>query len=199
MASGITHPSGEEQAMQLFNGLTIEQIIAAQDEIFLRVPVEIDPLGRENHCYSNCVAKVERDGGQVVVGWRKTCATVGAAIIATLDHHAIWQSPSGALIDISARVRFFNGEYQRLVDQYVDFMIDPAATFENTDHARRSRVIPIIHDKYDYLIKACEWAERAIASRDAGDESKAAYADKKVMELLNRHYEAEKRLGIILS
>jgi len=102
--------------MQLFNRLTIEQIIERQEEIFLCVPVAIAPLCRDNECSANCVAKAERDGGRVLVGWRKTCASVGAKLIATLDHHAIWESPSGALIDISARVRFFNGRLERIVE-----------------------------------------------------------------------------------
>ena len=77
----------------------------------------------------------------------------------------------------------------------MDFMIDPAATFDNPERARPGRVIPIVADTYGYLRKACEWAEAAIAMRDAGDESKAAYADKKVTEFLNRHYDKERKRG----
>jgi hypothetical protein len=178
--------------VQLFNGLTIER----QEEIFLHVPVEIDPLSRDNECYANCVAKTQRDGGLVVVGWRRTCATEVAKLIATLDHHAIWQSPSEALIDISPRIRFLNGQYERIIDTHVDFMIDPAATFDDPKRARPSRVIPMTADTYGYLRKACEWAEAALDERESGDESKkAAYADKKVTEFLNRHYDKERKRG----
>ena len=103
--------------VQLFSGLTIEQIIERQEEIFPHVPVEIDPLSKGNECYQNCVAKSQREGGLVVVGWRRTFATVGVPLIANLDHHAIWRSPSEALIDISPWVRFFNGEYEQIVGE----------------------------------------------------------------------------------
>ena len=115
--------------MQLFNGLTIDEVIDRQNDLFIRIPVEIDPYSRENDCYPNCVAKSERDGGLVVVGWRRTCVTIGAELVATLDHHAVWRNPSGALVDISARVRFFNGQLERIVDLYSYFMIDPTAIF----------------------------------------------------------------------
>src|SRR4051812_9881300 len=119
--------------MEVFNDLTIDQVIERQCELFVRVPVKIDPLSRPNQCYQNCVTKVERDGGRVIVGWRKTCATVGAELIATLDHHAVWESPAGELVDISARVRIFNKREEIIVDKYIDFMAASAAKFDNPE------------------------------------------------------------------
>src|SRR5262245_1329679 len=117
--------------MQLYDGMTLEEVTDRQDELFIRIPVQIDPLSRENDCYPNCVAKVERDGGNVVVGWRRTRATTDVNLIATVDHHAVWRNPSGALIDISSRIHIFNGRLEIITDRYSYFMPDASATFED--------------------------------------------------------------------
>jgi hypothetical protein len=97
-----------EGEMQLYNGLSIDEVIEHQNELFVPVPVVIDPRSRENDCYLNCVSRAEMEGGEVVVGWRRTSAVTDAELIATLDQHAIWRSPSGDLIDISRRIRIIN-------------------------------------------------------------------------------------------
>jgi len=81
----------------------------------------------------------------------------------------------------------------------VDFIIDPAATFEDPKRARPSRVIPIVADTCGNLGKACEWAEDALNMRESGDESKAAYADGKAQHFLNKHYNAERSRGVKLA
>ncbi len=173
--------------LQLFDGLTIDQVIERQNELFARITVEIDPRSRENDCYPNCVAKASRDSGLVVVGWRRTCATDGAELIATLDHHAVWQNPSGALIDISARVRILNGLQEIVVHDYTYFMADPTATFDNPNRARPSWHIPMVPDTHGYLRKACERMDYRARLCEAGEEAKAAYEQKKIVELLDRH------------
>jgi hypothetical protein len=184
-------------SMPLFNGLTRQQIIERQGEIFLRIPVKIDPFGSENQCYPNCVAKVVRDGGRVLTGWRRTCATVGAELAATLDHHAIWESTQGELTDISARVRVLNGQLEKVEERITYFMIDPAATFEVPNKARpTAMVIPLVEDTFGHLKRACGYMEAAIRARDSGDEPRALYSERKAGELLDRHLRDAKMQGL---
>ena len=46
--------------MKLFNGLTVDEVIERQAELFLRLPVVVEPDSREDDCYPNCVTKKER-------------------------------------------------------------------------------------------------------------------------------------------
>jgi hypothetical protein len=170
--------------MQLYRGLTIEQVIEQQDTLFQRIPVEIDPQSRENDCYPNCVAKVERDGGFVVVGWRRTCAILDAELIATLDHHAVWHNPSGALVDISQHVKCINNTLTIFTDEYTYFLSDPAATFTDYKSCRPSRHMPMVPDTHGYLKKACERMDSRAEAIQRGDEAKANYELGKIQELL---------------
>jgi hypothetical protein len=123
--------------MQLFNGLTADEVAARQTELFQRLRFVGEPDARENDCYPNCVAKTERDGGEVVVGWRRDRANVdGPALVATLHHHAVWKNPEGELIDLTPQVVIFDGKMEIIRPNFVDFMVDPTAVF---DDPRRSR------------------------------------------------------------
>jgi hypothetical protein len=173
--------------MQLYRGLTLDEVTKRQDELFIELPLEVAVHSIQNECYANCVTKTERDGGQVIVGWRRTSAVFGAALIATLDHHAVWQSPEGELVDISPRVIFFNGQVHVVTDSRVFFMIDPDATFDDPRHARPSKMIPLEPDRFGLLAKACERMERGARFFDAGDFEKGRYEQSKVVELLERH------------
>jgi hypothetical protein len=174
--------------MQLFNGLAIDQIIERQSELFLRILVVIEPYSRENECYVNCMEKVARDGGAVVVGWRRTCATIGAAaLIATLDHHAVWKSPEGELIDVSPRLIFVDSKAERVTDNVIDFMVDPTATFDDPRCARDSFTIPMAPDIFGYLKKAFERMDQRAKHFYADEISKANYEGQKIEELLNAH------------
>lgn len=172
--------------MQLYDGMALDEVVDRQDELFIRIPVHIDPLSRENDCYPNCVAKVSRDGGKVVVGWRRTRATTDVNLIATVDHHAVWRNPSGALIDISSRIHILNGRLEIIEDRCSYFMPDPAATFED-GRARPSRHIPLARDPNGYLAKACEKMDYRAKLLEAGDDAKANYEYGKIVELLRRH------------
>ena len=57
--------------MQLFNGLTVDELVDRQAELFERLHVAIESYSREDDCYVNCMAKKEIDGGEIVVGWRR--------------------------------------------------------------------------------------------------------------------------------
>jgi len=157
--------------------------------MFVKIKVAVDPQSLDNDCYRNCVNKVARDGGEVVVGWRLTPASEGTSLIASLDHHAVWRSPSGELIDISRRAALDHG---RLVtgieDTAIDFEIDPAATFSPTGIGRLSRYVPLVDDKLGLLRKACELATASAEFRAGGRSDKADYAHRKAQQLLDRHY-----------
>lgn len=157
--------------------------------MFIKVKVVVDPLSLDNDCYRNCVNKVAREGGEVVVGWRRTPASEHNALIASLDHHAVWRSPSGELIDISRRVALDRG---RLVtgieDAEIDFEVDPEATFSPAGVGRASRYVPLVDDKFGLLRKACELASASAEFRADGLLDKADYAHRKAQQLLDRHH-----------
>lgn len=157
--------------------------------MFIKVKVVVDPQSLDNDCYRNCVAKVARDGGEVVVGWRRTPASERGSLIASLDHHAVWRSPAGELIDISRRAALDQG---RLVtgieDVVIDFEIDPEATFSPTGVGRISRYVPLVDDRFGLLHKACELATASAEFRAGGLADKAEYAHRKAQQLLDRHH-----------
>lgn len=157
--------------------------------MFTKVKVVVDPQSLDNDCYRNCLNKVARDGGEVVVGWRLTRASEGSALIASLDHHAVWRSPIGELIDISRRAALEQG---RLVtgieDVEIDFEIDPEATFSASGMSRLSRYVPLVDDKFGLLHKACELATASAEHRAEGRPDKAEYAHRKAQQLLDRHH-----------
>jgi hypothetical protein len=173
--------------MQFFNGLTIDQVIERQNELFVRVPVEIDPASRGNECYPNCKRKAESDGGLVVIGWRRTRATTDTDLIATLDHHAVWQNPSGELIDISPRIQCFDGRQVTITDSCSYFMRDPTTDFDEHGRARPSWHIPLVPDTKGCLRKACQKMDYRAKLLESGDELKAAYENNKIVELLRKH------------
>ncbi|WP_143393531.1 hypothetical protein [Fimbriiglobus ruber] len=159
--------------------------------MFEKVRVQIDPLAADNDCYNNCVAKKVRDGGEVVVGWRLTPATTSSALgplIASLDHHAIWQSPDGELIDISPRVALKGDQLRTgIADENVEFKRDPEASFDANGRARSSKYVPLASDTFGYLQEACDWANQADKYDAAGNTGQSLYAQKRVKDFLDRH------------
>ena len=161
--------------------------------MFEKVRVEVDPQASENNCYNNCVAKAVRDGGEVVVGWRRTPATTQGGLIVSLDHHAVWRSPSGELVDISPRVAATGGQLVVITDKEIEFRPDPEATFLEDGRARPSQYVPGAEDTWGLLKQACEWANSSAAHAAAGDQQKAQYANDKARALLNQHWERVRR------
>jgi hypothetical protein len=93
--------------MQLLDGHTIDEVVELQTSLFKRLHVAIEPYSQEDNCYVNCCLKRDKDGGEVVVGWRKDRAIVdGPEIISTLTHHAVWKSSDGTLIDMGVTNAF---------------------------------------------------------------------------------------------
>jgi hypothetical protein len=156
--------------------------------MFQKVRVDIDPQATPNNCYNNCGTKVCRDGGEVVVGWRKTPATTQGGLIVSLDHHAVWQSPSGELIDITPRVILTGGHELTVTDKEIEFCPAPEATFFEGGRARPSQCVPEAEDKWGLLKRACDWANNSAEHKAAGRGEKAQYADDKAKALLNQHW-----------
>lgn len=156
------------------------------------IRVEIDPLAEFNNCFKNCAAKVARDGGRVVLGWRKTSATPLCNLISSIDHHAIWESPNGELVDITPRHRRIDGILEECSEDVIEFEIDPSATFED-DKSRPSRYVPSAEDSYGYLQEACLWFEKAVSHDETGYAQKMDYADRKAKELIERHLKRIKK------
>jgi len=158
--------------------------------MFVKVKVVVDPSSLDNDCYQNCVRKVAREGGEVVVGWRRTPATVERPLIASIDHHAVWRNPQGELIDVSRRAVIDQG---RLVtgieDAVIEFEIDPEATFSSAGMGRLSRYVPLVADRFGLLRKACEFATASAEHRAQGRLEKAEYAHRKAQQLLDQHRE----------
>jgi hypothetical protein len=157
----------------------------------MKVKVQIDPLAKGNNCYDNCVEKAKRDGGKVVVGWRKSLAASQGALIASLDHHAVWETPQGELIDITPRIVLTEGQLKRIIDEVIDFEIDESAAFQD-GRALPSQYVPNVEDTFGLLKKACEWANKVQNHINAGETAKADYADRKAKDLLNQHWKRSK-------
>jgi hypothetical protein len=91
--------------------------------------------------------KRDENGGEVVVGWRRDRAIVdGPEIISTLTHHAVRTPLDGHAMDITPQRRLFNEVWEILIPNYVDFMPDPSATFDDLEHRRSTITIPSAPD-----------------------------------------------------
>lgn len=174
--------------MQLFNGLTMDEVVARQTELVRRLRVVVKPYSRENDCYPNCVTKKEKDGGEIVVGWRRDRPNIdGPALVATLHHHAVWKHPGRELIDITPQVLFCEGKMDIVTPNYVDFMIDPTAIFDDPGRSRDSVGIPLASDDFGLLKDACARIDRRARAFEDEDVTIAAYEGKKITELLRAH------------
>ncbi len=174
--------------VQTFNGLTIDEVVEAQSELFQRLSVKVEPYSREDDCYVNCMKKVEKDGGAIVVGWRKDRAiTDTVEILSTLTHHAVWKSAEGRLIDITPHRILLNGKMEIVTPNYVDFMPDPTANFDDLDNARNPITIPSAPDRFGYLKQACIRMDKRWLLNAAGEKAKADYEEKKIVELIQSH------------
>jgi hypothetical protein len=65
------------------------------------IPVRAEPWALENHCDSNCLAKVQREGGgRVVPGWA-IWLMPGHFIEA--EYHCVYEDSGGSLVDITPK------------------------------------------------------------------------------------------------
>jgi hypothetical protein len=112
--------------VNLFNGLTIDEVASRHLELFKRLHFRDEPSARPNECYANCNAKAERDGGKFVVGWRRDRAIQdGPDLIASLAHHAVWESPNGEMCDITPSIAMLNGVEKTMKPNFIHFHARP--------------------------------------------------------------------------
>jgi hypothetical protein len=174
--------------MQMFTGLTIAEVAERQFELFERVDAKMEAYSREDNCYVNCMMKIERDGGEVTVGWRKDPGLAGVSpIISILTHHAVWKSPQGALRDITPQRRLRNGKWEILSPNFVDFMPDPAATFDDLQKPRDPVHIPSAPDLFGNLKEACIRMDRRWALVRAEDWAKIPAEEQEISRLVTDH------------
>jgi hypothetical protein len=64
------------------------------------LPVQVDPSAAPNCCFQNVKEKVEREGGEIVVGW---AIWEWKYVILEGEHHAIWRTTLGNLVDITPK------------------------------------------------------------------------------------------------
>lgn len=82
------------------------------------VVVKADLRSRINECFQNVEIYIKKYGGQRILGrsiWQR------ANVLIEAEAHAIWESPSGDMIDITPHV---NGEDSIL------FLVDPKMTYD---------------------------------------------------------------------
>jgi len=157
--------------MQLFNGLTIDEVIERQSILFERLYVATETYSLLYNCYVNCIRKKERDGGEIVVGWRRDRATNvdGPEIMWMLTHHAVWKPEGGQAIDITPQRKLINGKMEIERPNYVDFMPDTSATFVDLENPRSPVHIPSAPDAFGYLKEACNLMDKRHALARAAD------------------------------
>ena len=69
------------------------------DHQLRNVRVKVEPGAEIANCYYNVSDKVKRDGGNSIYGWAIWCDQY----ICESEMHAVWESPTGELIDITPR------------------------------------------------------------------------------------------------
>jgi hypothetical protein len=184
--------------MQLYNRLKLEEVAELHNALFKVVRLIHDPHSDPSQCYRNCLRKVEREGGLVVLGWRRTLATPGAWIIATVDHHAVWQNPTGVLIDITQRIEQINGRQVPVGGDCSYFMPDPRAywTAYSSDYFEclPSRHIPLVEDTHGYLKQAIPLMDARLRLCEAGKPEESDRKLPKILDLLHRHLDLHPEL-----
>jgi len=131
------------------------------------VPVQVEPDAQPLECYGNVASLVSRAGGEAVHGW--AIWTIPQILIEA-EHHAVWRSPSGTLIDPTP--------HDPPSDSIL-FLPDPTAIFTGRSIDRRRKALtpdPLVA----HLIARAEARARIEASVRPGQEisiPKQVYAD----------------------
>ncbi|OCJ65486.1 hypothetical protein A6U97_27585 [Agrobacterium tumefaciens] len=91
------------------------------------LPVRPDPISQPSECFNNVMARVSKEGGNLVYGW---LVWEWPNVFIEAEHHAVWQS-SDMLVDITPHV---NGENEIL------FLPDPKSTYDFVGQKRRINI-----------------------------------------------------------
>jgi hypothetical protein len=185
--------------VSFFNGLTIDEVASRHLDLFKRLHFRNEPSAKPNECYANCTAKAKTDGGKVVVGWRHDRAIQdGPDLIATLTHHAVWESPEGDMFDITPSIAILNGVEEIIKPNLIDFMPDPSATFDDPYRGRPAVHVALVPDDSGDLRKACERMDRANNLLHEGNMEKAHYERGKAAELIRGFIKREDERRLLI-
>jgi hypothetical protein len=122
------------------------------------LPVMPDPIAEPSECFNNVMARVSKDGGNLVYGW---LVWEWPNVFIEAEHHAVWES-NGMLVDITPHV---NGENKIL------FLPDPKRTYDFVGQKRRIN-IKRSHEKFASVspwIAATDVLQKTIERRSTGN------------------------------
>jgi len=77
------------------------------------VKVRLEPGAKPLECFPNVIAKIEHDDGKIVYGW----AIWNTGYMIEAEFHAVWESPTGELLDITPRENHVFSEIAFIKDQ----------------------------------------------------------------------------------
>ncbi len=63
----------------------------------IRIAIRPEPYATENSCFYNVRDKIKNDGGEIIYGWKLH----ETEFLLEAERHAIWQSDTGELIDVT--------------------------------------------------------------------------------------------------
>lgn len=95
--------------------ITPKMAVDAYKRISETVFPKHEPIGDELQCYPNVEATVAKFGGTIIYGWLVRMHDEGP----NLDAHAVWQSPSGDLIEVSPMPNGYFAKFGFLADSSV--------------------------------------------------------------------------------
>ncbi|MBN9299880.1 MAG: hypothetical protein J0I41_22960 [Filimonas sp.] len=77
----------------------IQKIVDTIDSDYeiLSVPLRAEHYAQFSNCYAGVTEKVRRSGGRVQYGW----LVAHTHFLCEAVHHAVWESPDGALLDVT--------------------------------------------------------------------------------------------------
>lgn len=92
------------------------------------VPVRPEPDAKIGECFHNVLAKVDRDGGQILYGWT---IWMWPRVFVEAEHHAVWDDGTGRLTDVTPQM---HGERR------IMFLPDPARVYDFEGKSRLGNV-----------------------------------------------------------
>jgi hypothetical protein len=60
------------------------------------LPLRVEPYSTQSNCFFNVEEKISRDRGKMIFGW-----SLHGGLFLQAEMHAVWESPTGELIDIT--------------------------------------------------------------------------------------------------
>lgn len=151
------------------------------------VKLRPDHAAEVRECFHNVTRVAERNGGGLVYGW---ALWEWPRIFIEAEHHAIWRSPSGELVDVTPH------EYPA---DRVLFLEDPSATYDFETAVRRPNQKRALRDvaAIHLWIEATDQLHEKLEACSVGKEYRFSGADQAELVRLGQLIEARK-IGVIL-